>query len=154
MPFRVLADADVADRRRYQTSFGAFQRTQHDLDRKFGSVLALTDQLDPGTDLLRQRVRRGSEAIREQALRKTVRNNIRYLLPQKFVAAISELLLRLKVQQDDLLTLVDHHHRLGTHLAQLAISGLHPAQMSFRLLAQVHRRPEFVAAAFAPCEFL
>ena len=40
MLFRSLAHADVADRRRHQDAFGAFQRAQHDLDRKLAAVLA------------------------------------------------------------------------------------------------------------------
>ncbi len=36
--FRSLAHADVADRRRDQNSFGAFERAQHDLDGKVAAI--------------------------------------------------------------------------------------------------------------------
>src|SRR5450432_548169 len=135
MPFRTLAHADIADRGRHQNSFAAFQRAEHDLDRKFGAILAPPGEFNPGADPLRQCVLGGPETIRDQPLREALWNDIGYFLPKKFVAAISELFLRLQVQQDDLPTLVDHHHRIGSRLEQPAIPGLHPRQMLFRLLA-------------------
>ena len=111
------------------------QRAQHDLDWKLAAVLALPDQFDPGTDLLRQCVRRGSKTIRDQPFRKTVRNDIRHLLTQQFVAAIAEFLFRLEVQQDDFAPLVHHHYCVGSRLEQSAIPGLHLCQMLFGLPA-------------------
>ena len=73
MLFRILAHADVADRRRHQSSFGAFQRAQHDLDRKLAAVLAPPDEFDPGADLLRQRVFRGSQTVGDQPFREALR---------------------------------------------------------------------------------
>ena len=58
-----LADADVADRRRHQGPFGAFQRTQHDLDRKLAAIFAQRRELDAGADLLGQRVFLGSQIV-------------------------------------------------------------------------------------------
>ena len=147
MLFGLSADADVADRRRHQNSFGAFQRAQHDLDRKLATILALPDQFDPGTDLLRQRIRRRSKAIRDQPFRKTVRNDVGHLLTQQFVAAISELLFRLEVQQNDLAALVHHHHCVRRGLE-------HFLELLFSLAALVHRGLELVAAGLALRELL
>src|ERR1700732_2006945 len=108
MLFRVLAHADVADRRRHQRSFGALQRAQHDLDWKIAAILPSSGQLDTGTDLLCQGVLRGSKIVRDQPFSETLRNDVLYLLPYQFIAAISELLLRLNIQQDDLAALVHH----------------------------------------------
>ena len=133
MLFRGLAHADVADRRRHQDSFGAFQRAQHDLDRKLAAVLAPPGELDPGADLLRQRVLRGSKIVRDQPFREALRNDVRHLLPEELVAAVAELLLRLQIQQDDLAVLVHHHHRVGRRFQQPAVPALHLRQMLFRV---------------------
>ncbi len=60
------------------------------------------DELDPRADLLRQRFRRASRAVRDQPFRESFRNDVLYLLPEEFIAAVSELLLRLNIQQHDL----------------------------------------------------
>ena len=135
MRFRGLAHADVADRRRHQDSFGAFQRAQHDLDRKLAAVLAQPDELDPGPDLLRQRVLRGAQIVRDQPFRKAHRNDVRDLLAQELVAAVAELFLRLNIQKDDLAALVDHHHRVRSRFQQSAVAALHLRQVLFRGLA-------------------
>ena len=135
MLLRTLAHADVADRRRHQRSLGAFQRAQHDLDRKLAAVLAPPGELDPGADLLRQRVLRGSQIVRDQPFRETLRNDVRHLLPEQLVAAVAELLLGLEVQQDDLAALVHHHHRVRRRFQQPAVAALHLRQMLFRGLA-------------------
>src|SRR6202521_2297046 len=135
MIFRILAHADVADRRRYQDSFRAFQRAQHDLDRKNASILPPTVEFNPRTDLLRQRLSRGSGAIRDQPFRKTFRNDVLHLLPYEFIAVVSELFLRLHIQQDDFPDLVHHHHRIRSRLEQPAVPALHLRQMIFRILA-------------------
>src|ERR1700730_10508760 len=122
MPFRALAHADVADRGRHQSSFAAFQWAQHDLDRKFGATLAPPGEFNPGADPLRQCVLGGPKTIGDQPLREALWNDVGYFLPKKFVAAVSELLLCLQVQQDDLPTLVDHHHGVGSRLEQTATS--------------------------------
>ena len=69
MLVRLLAHADVADRRGHQDSFGAFQRAQHHLDRKLAAVLAQRDEFNARADLLRQRVFRDrrSSAISRSA---------------------------------------------------------------------------------------
>ena len=128
MFFRILAHADVADRRRHQDSIGAVQRAQHDLDRKFASVLAPSGELDPRSDLLCQRVFRGSQTVRVQPFREALRNDVLYLPPQEFIAVVPELFLRLNIQQDDLPTRVYHHHRIRSRLQQ-------PAVLRLRLLA-------------------
>ena len=132
---RSLAHADVADRRRHQDTFGAFQRAQHELDRKLASVLAPRGELDPGTDLLRQRLCHGSTTVRDQPFREALRNDVGHLLPEEFIAPVSELLLRLNVQQHDFSALVHHHHRVWSRLQQPAVLALHLRQMLFRGLA-------------------
>ena len=92
-------------------------------------------ELDPGADLLRQRVFRGSQTVGDQPLREALRNDVLHLLPEELVAAVAELLLRLHVQQDDLAALVHHHHRIRRRLQQPAVPALHLRQMLFRRLA-------------------
>src|ERR1700728_184764 len=133
--FRSLAHADVADCGRHQGAFNAYQRAEHDLDRKLTAVLPPGDKFDPCIDPLRQRVFRGAEIVRDQPFREAHRNDVRYLLPKKLVAAIAELLLRLNIQQDDLPSLVDHHHRVGRRFQETAVPALHLRQMHFRGLA-------------------
>ena len=135
MLFRGLAHADVADRRRHQSPFGAFQRAQHDLDGKLASILAPPDEFDSRADLLRQRFCRGARPVRDQPFRKALRNDVLHLLPDQFIAAVSELFLRLNIQQNDLAALVHHHHRIRSRLQQPAIPALHLRQMLFRSLA-------------------
>ena len=135
MLLRLLAHADVADRRRHQDAFGALQRAQHDLDRKLAAILAPPGELDPRADLLRQRVLRGAQTVRDQPLGEAFRNDVRHLLAEQFIAAVAELFLRLKIQQDDLAALVHHHHRVRRRLQQSAVSAFHLRQMLLRLLA-------------------
>jgi hypothetical protein len=106
-----------------------------------------SDKFNPGADLLCQRVLGGPQTIRDQPFRKTVWNDVRHLLTQEFVAAISELLFRLEVQQDDLPALIHHHHRVRRRLK-------HFLEFLLSLVALVRRRLEFVAAAFALCKVL
>src|ERR1700730_7126485 len=135
MLFRILAHADVADRCRHQDSLSAFQRAQHDLNRKRTSILPPPGELNPCTDLLRQRLSRGSRTVSDQSFRETFRNDVLHLLPYEFIAAISELFLRLNVQQDDLPARVHHHHRIRCCFQQPAIPAFHLRQMLFRILA-------------------
>src|SRR5450432_734118 len=131
----LLAHADIADRRRHQDSLGASQRAQHELDWKLAPILPPPDELDSGPDLLRQCFSRRSKTIRDQPFRESLRNDVRDLLPEEFIAAVSELLLSLEIQQNDLPTLVHHHHRIRSRLQEPAILALHLSQMLFRILA-------------------
>src|SRR5664280_1605745 len=131
----MLPAADIADRCRHQDSFCAFQRAQHDLDRKLTSVLPPRGELYPHTDLLRQRVSRGSRTVSDQPLREALWNDVLHLLTYELIAAVSQLFLRLNIQQDDLPTLVDHHHRIRGRLQKPAVSALHLGPMLFRSLA-------------------
>ena len=135
MLLRTLAHADVADRRRHQRSFRAFQRAQHDLDRKLAAVLAPSGELDPAADLLRQRALLESKIVRHQPFREALRNDVRHLLPEQLVAVVAELLLGLQVQQDDPAVLVHHHHGIRRRLQQPAVAALHLRQNLFRGLA-------------------
>ena len=126
--FGLFARGDVADRCRHQDSFGAFQRAQHDLDGKLTSILPPPSELNPRTDLLRQRVFRRSKIVRDQPFREALGNDVLHLLPYQFIAAVSELFLRLNIQQDDLPTLVHHHHRIRSCFQQ-------PSVLRSRLLA-------------------
>ena len=97
MRFSLFTHGDVADRSRHQDSLRAFQRAQHDLDRELASIFPPSIQLNPGTDLLRKRVFRGSESVREQPFREPLRNDILHLLSYEFIAPVPELLLRLNI---------------------------------------------------------
>ena len=119
--FVSLARADVADRRGHEGSFRAVQRAQHDLDRKLAAVLSQPDELNSRADLLRQRVFRGAQIVRDQPFREAHGNDVRDFLPDELVAAIAELLLRLNVQQHDFAALVHHHHRIRSRLQQPAV---------------------------------
>jgi hypothetical protein len=71
-------------------------------------------------------------AVGDQPFGETLGNDVLHFLAQKLVAAIAELLFRLKVQQNDLAALVHHHHRIGSRFQQPAVSALHLRQMAFR----------------------
>src|ERR1700722_4753978 len=135
MSFRFLAHADVADCRRDQNSFCAFQRTAHDLDGELAALLPPVNEFNSSADLLRQRFCGASGAVRDQPLRKTLGNDVLHLLPYQFVAAISELLFHLNIQQNNLSRGVHHYHRIRSRFQQSAVSALHLCQMSFRFLA-------------------
>ena len=146
MFFGSLAHADVADGRRHEGAFRAFQRAQHDLDGKVRAVFPPRDELDSRSNLLRQSFRRTSRPIRDQPFRKALRNDVLHFLPNQFIAAVAKLLLCLHIQQDDFSALVHHHHgirrrfqksavfriRLRT-LADIAADDGKPAQMSRRV---------------------
>ena len=132
--FGLLAGGDVADGRGHQNSLGAFQRAQHDLDRKLAAILPPPDEFDPGADLLRQRVFGGAKSVGDQPFREAFRNDVLHLLPQEFVAAVSELFFRLNVQQDDFSALVHHHHGIRSRLPAVRGIGLPSAPDAFRRL--------------------
>src|SRR3979411_65867 len=98
MPFRLLARADVADRRRHQDSLVAFQRAQHQLDRKLAAILPPPGEFEAHADLLRQRGLRGSKTVGEQPLGKAFRNDVSDFLTKELVAAVPELFFRLKIE--------------------------------------------------------
>src|ERR1700730_2286333 len=135
MLFRSLAHADVADRCRHQGSLVALQRTQHDLNRNLAAVLPPPEELNPRTDLLRQRVGRGAMSIRDQSFRESLGNDVLHLLTHEFIAAVSELLLRLDIQQNDLSALIHHHHRIRSRFQQSTVPAFHLHQVLFRSLA-------------------
>ena len=128
--FRLFAQGDVADRRRHQDAFRAFERAQHDLDRELAAILVPSGEFNSGADLLRQRVFRGSQRVRDQPFREAFRNDVLYRLPNQFVAAVAKLLLRPNIQQDDLPSRVHHHHRIGSGFQKAAISAFHLTKVS------------------------
>ena len=79
------------------------------------------NKLDPRANLLRQRVRGASRSVRDQPFREAFRNDVLHLLPDEFIAAVSELFLRLNIQQNDLPALVHHHHGIRRRLQQPAV---------------------------------
>ncbi len=93
------------------------------------------DEFDPRADLLRQRFRRASRAVRDQPFRKSFRNDVLHLLPEEFIAAVSELLFRLNIQQHDLSALIHHHHGVRRRFQQPAVSAFHLRQMLLRCFA-------------------
>ena len=135
MPFGGFAHADVADGGRDQHSLGAFERAEHDLDRKLAAVLAPRREFDAGADLLRQCVCCGAGAVGDQPLGEAFGNDVFYLLPDQFIAAVAELLLRLHVEQNDFAGLIDHHHGVRSRFQQPAVPAFHLRQMLFRVLA-------------------
>ncbi len=66
------------------------------------AVLAPPDELDSGTDLLCQRLGCASRAVGDEPFREAFGNDVLHFLPDQFIAAVSKLLLRLNIQQDDL----------------------------------------------------
>ena len=132
MGFRVLAHADVADRRGHQNSFGTFERAQHDLDGKLGAILAPPDEFDSGADLLRQSLGRAAGAVGDDPFREALGNDVLHRLAHQFVAAVAELFFRPDVQQNDLSGHVHHHHGVGGSFQQPAIPAFHLRQMRLR----------------------
>ena len=130
-----IAHADVANGRGDQNALRAAQGAQHDLNGKLAPVLAPRRELNAGADLLGQRFLGGAQAIRDQALRKSLRNNIAHLLAEQLVAVVAELFFRLQIQQHDLALLVHHHHGIGGGFQQSPVSAFHLHQMRFGRLA-------------------
>ena len=91
-------------------------------------------ELDPGADLLRQRVRGGSQVVGDQPLGEALGDDVRDLLAEQLVAAVAELLLGLHVQQHDLAGLVHHHHGVRRRFEQAAVAALHLRQVLLRPL--------------------
>src|ERR1700722_4478882 len=120
----ILAHANIADRRCYQDSFGTFERAEHDLQRKLASVLAPPHKFNSGADLLCQCLRRASGAVSDQPFRKTLRNDVSYFLSYQLVSAVSKLVFRLNIQQDDFSGRVDHDHRIRSRLQQASVPRL------------------------------
>ena len=98
MGFRIPTGCDVSDCRRHQDALGAFERAEHDLNRKLGSILPPCNKFNSRSDLLRQRFRRASGTVRDQPFREALGDDVLYLLPYQFIAAVSELLFRLNIQ--------------------------------------------------------
>ena len=130
----MLSLTDVADRRGYQDTIGALERAEHDLDRKSGSILPPSVQFDPCVDLLGQRLCVGAKSIGEEPFRESLWNDVLHVPAEEYIASVSKLLLRPRVQQDDLSRLVDHHHSVRSRFQKSAIFGLGLRQMPFRVL--------------------
>src|ERR1700687_1937888 len=99
MFFCILAHGDIADRSRDQDAFGALQGAEHDLDRELSSILAAPGELDAHSALLRGCSGRAPRAVGDQAFCEAFGNDVADLLTCELVAAISELLLRLNVDE-------------------------------------------------------
>src|SRR5271170_7534913 len=135
MSFGTLAHADVADGSGHQNSFRTFERAQHELDGELAAIFAPPDQLDSGSNLLRQRFGCGARAVGDDPFGEALGDNVFYLLTHKFFALVAELLLRLRVQQNDLSGHVYDHHGIGSGFQQAAVSAFHLFQVSLRTLA-------------------
>ena len=61
--------------------------------------------------------------VGDQPFRKALGNDVLDFLAEQFVAAVSELFLRLDIQQNDLAALVHHHHGIRRRFQQPAISA-------------------------------
>ena len=96
---------------------------------------APTDEFDSRSDLLRQRFGRAARAVGDQPFREAFGNDVGYFLAEEFIAAVTELLFRLHVEQDDLAALVHHHHGVWRGFQQSAIPAFHLRQMFFRVFA-------------------
>ncbi len=121
MRLSVFAHADVADRRGDQNALRAAQRAQHDFDGELAAVLAPGGELDAGADLLRECIFVGAQSVGDEPLGETLRHDAADQLPEQFVAAIAELLLRLQIHENDHAANVHHHHGIGRSLQQAAV---------------------------------
>ena len=153
MVFGGLSNADVADRRRHQYALVTFQGAQHKLDRKLAAVLASSDELDPRADLLGQGVGGRAQVVGDETLGEALGDDVGDLLSEQLVAGISELPFGLEVEQDDVPSLVDHHHSVRRRFEESAVSALRARQVPFGFLADGrvahHRcRREAVLAGF------
>ena len=121
---RGLAHADVADGRRHQDAVGALERAKHDFDGKRAAILAPPGELDARADLLRERIVGAAGIVGDQPLRETFRDDVLHLLAEELVAAVTELLLRLDIQEHDVPGLVHDHHRIRGRFHESAVLGL------------------------------
>ena len=129
MALSSFANTDVANRRRHQNAFRAFERTQHELDGKLASILASSGEFNSRTaDLLRSRIFRRSKIISDQPFREPHRNDVHYLAPCQLIPTVSELFLSLQIQEHDYSILIDHQHGIGSCFKQ-------PTVLRLRLLA-------------------
>jgi len=78
------------------------------------NILAPSVQFDSRTDLLGQRLGRAAGAVGDQAFRETLLDDGLDRLPDQFIAVLAKLLLRLKIQQDDLGSPIYHYHSVGS----------------------------------------
>ena len=124
MLFGILAHGDIADGGGDQDSLGAFKRAEHDLDGETASILPPPDQLNSGANMLGQGFGRSAGSIGDEPLRKALGNDVGYFLAYQLVAAIAKLLFGLGIQQDDLSTLVHHHHAIGSGFHESAVPRL------------------------------
>jgi hypothetical protein len=124
-------------------------RAQHDLDRKLASVLPPPGELDPRADLLRQGLSGGSGPVRDQPFREAFRNDVLHLLPDQLIAAVSELFLRLKIQQSYFSTLVHHHHRVRSRFQQPAVLRVRLLSLA-EIVAELRKAPQ-ISGRIAQC---
>jgi len=115
-----FAQSDVPDGRSDQDAVGILERTQHDLNGKLASVFPPSIQLDLCTDMLYRCVSDVPFPLLDQQFREARGNDFLHLLSKKFVTTVSELFLRLHVQQNDLSALVHYHHRIRSRFQQPA----------------------------------
>src|SRR5258705_523878 len=128
MHFRGLALADVADRAGDERALLGLQRAEADLDRKFGSVLALPEKLDADTH--RSHLRRSKELI---AVRWVLRTEARRqeqldLLTKHLGPRVAKELLGLRIDEHDIAGLVHDDDRIWSCFEQVP-------EFPFRLLA-------------------
>ena len=127
-----LTDRYVADGGNEKDALATLQRAEHQFDGKFAAVLAPAGELDAHSDLLSQGVGCGARSVRDKPLGEAGRDEPDDVLPQQFVAAVSELLLGLEVEQGDVATLVEDHHRVRRRLKNLPIFGQQQARFENR----------------------
>jgi hypothetical protein len=115
---------DVANDRRHEKPFGALQRAENELDRERASIFRASNELDSGAtgaNALRAWVFLRSKPLREDPLGDTFWNDVLYLPAGERAAGISELLFRLRIQENDILALVHDHYRVGSGFQPLSI---------------------------------
>ncbi len=132
-----FAHGDVADRRRHQDALGAFERAEHELDRKLAAVLAPPDQFQPRADLLHQRLGVAAGVVGDEPLGEAFRNDDVDFLSQELVVDEAELPLRLDIHQHDVAVRIHHDHRIRRRLEQTAILAFHLRQPPHRTRARV-----------------
>ena len=110
-PDRVGADAggDVAHEGGREPAVLGLERTQGDVDRKLGPVLAPARELEPGAHGARARVGEVAVALLDVVLLEPLREQLLDLAAEQLVSAVAEELLGLGVDELDCPLLVDDH---------------------------------------------
>ena len=108
-----LSIRDVADRAGHKDAVVGLERTQADLDRKLGAVLATASQLQPRTHRPHAGICEVVDAVLRMATSKPFGDEDLHVLAEKLGTCVAEEPLGLRVDANDLALAVDDDDRIG-----------------------------------------